>query len=71
MESAKQALNYVAETVQGVTSGVSKEANKEIAKDPNAPLGTRATAAKDALGDKIDQHGHETKADVHKEIAKS
>jgi hypothetical protein len=29
-----------------------------------------ATAAKDAFGDKLDQHGHEGKADVHKEAAK-
>ncbi|KAH6894415.1 Grg1 protein [Thelonectria olida] len=71
MESAKQAFNYVAETVQGATSGISKEANKEVAKDSNAPLSTRANAATDALGDKIEQHGHEAKADAHKEIAKN
>lgn len=41
MESAKQAANYVAETVQGAVSGVSKETNKEVAKDSNAPIGTR------------------------------
>ncbi|KAF5005876.1 hypothetical protein FDECE_7714 [Fusarium decemcellulare] len=64
------AFNYVAETVQGATSGASKEANKEVAKDGNAPLGTRASAAKDALGDKIDQSTHENKAEVHKQIAK-
>lgn len=41
MESAKQALNYVAETVQGAASGASKEANKEVAKDNNVNVGTR------------------------------
>jgi hypothetical protein len=41
MESAKQAFNYVAETVQGATSGASKEANKEVAKNSNADLSTR------------------------------
>ncbi|KAH7019252.1 glucose-repressible protein Grg1 [Ilyonectria destructans] len=71
MESAKQAFNYVAETVQGATSGVSKEANKEVAKDSNAPIGTRANAAVDAVGDKIDQTTHENKAEVHKNIAKN
>ncbi|KPM36129.1 hypothetical protein AK830_g10432 [Neonectria ditissima] len=71
MESAKQAVNYVAETVQGAVSSVSKEGNKEVAKDSNAPIGTRASAAVDALGDKADQHGHENKAAVHKEIAKN
>lgn len=41
MESAKQAVNYVSETIQGAVSGVSKETNKEIAKDSNASVGTR------------------------------
>ncbi|KAF2789823.1 hypothetical protein K505DRAFT_327995, partial [Melanomma pulvis-pyrius CBS 109.77] len=66
MESIKQAANYVAETVQGAGSEASKEANKQVAKDSDASLTSRATAAKDALGDKADQHTHETKADVHK-----
>ncbi|KAG5664414.1 hypothetical protein KAF25_008148 [Fusarium avenaceum] len=70
MESLKQAGNYVAETVQSVTAGASKEANKEVAKDSNVPISTRASAAKDALGDKIDETGHDKKADVHKEAAK-
>lgn len=42
----------------------------EVAKDSNASLSSRATAAKDALGDKVDQSSHEAKADVHKESAK-
>jgi hypothetical protein len=41
MESIKQAGNYVAETVQSVTAGASKEANKEVAKDSNVPVSTR------------------------------
>lgn len=41
-----------------MTSGASKEANKEVAKDPNVDLSTRATAAKDAVGDKMDEHKH-------------
>ena len=41
METVKQAANYVSESVQGAVSGVSKEANKEVAKDSNAPIGTR------------------------------
>ncbi|KAH7236168.1 glucose-repressible protein Grg1 [Fusarium tricinctum] len=70
MESIKQAGNYVAETVQSVTSGASKEANKEVAKDSNVPISTRLSAGKDAIGDKIDETGHDKKADVHKEAAK-
>ncbi|KAF5027298.1 hypothetical protein F66182_592 [Fusarium sp. NRRL 66182] len=71
METAKQAANYVSETVQGALSGASKEANKEVAKDGNAPIGTRASAAKDALSDKVEETGHDNKAAAHKEIAKN
>ena len=41
MDSIKQVANYVSETVQKATQGTSKEANKEVAKDSNAPIGTR------------------------------
>jgi hypothetical protein len=41
MESIKQGANYVGEKVQQATSGASKEANKNVAKDSDAPLGTR------------------------------
>ncbi|KFY43779.1 hypothetical protein V495_03774 [Pseudogymnoascus sp. VKM F-4514 (FW-929)] len=70
METIKNAANYVSETVQGAGSEASKEANKSVAKDNDASLSSRATAAKDALGDKIDESSHNTKADVHKEAAK-
>ncbi|KAF7552487.1 hypothetical protein G7046_g7402 [Stylonectria norvegica] len=70
METAKQAVNYVAETIQGAASGASKETNKQVAKDGNVSIGTRATAAKDALGDKVDETKHDNKAEAHKEFAK-
>ncbi|KAM4062971.1 glucose-repressible protein grg1 domain-containing protein [Hirsutella rhossiliensis] len=70
METAKNVANYLSETVQGATSGASKEANKQVAKDGNVDISTRATAAKDAVGDKLDQTSHDGKADVHKEAAK-
>lgn len=41
MESLKQGANYVSEQVQKATAGTSKEANKEVAKDSNAGVGTR------------------------------
>jgi hypothetical protein len=41
MDSIKQGANFVGEKVQEATSGASKEANKEVAKDGNAPIGTR------------------------------
>jgi hypothetical protein len=45
-------------TLFQATSGASKEANKNIAKDSNVDLSTRATAAKDAVGDKMDESKH-------------
>merc|ERR1711964_426589 len=59
-----------AEYVQGGGAQASKEANKQVAKDGDASVGTRASAAKDAVSDKIDQSSHEGKADLHKEAAK-
>jgi hypothetical protein len=47
--------SYVGDKVNEATSGASKEANKNVAKDSDASLGTRASAAKDAAGDKIDE----------------
>ncbi|KAJ5194754.1 Glucose-repressible protein [Penicillium cinerascens] len=70
METVKQTVNYVAETVQGAGATASKEANKEVAKDSDAKISTRANAAFDAVGDKKDEQVHNTKADVHKEAAK-
>ncbi|CAI7571581.1 unnamed protein product [Penicillium palitans] len=70
METAKNAVNYVSETVQGGGAQASKETNKHVAKDSDASLGSRATAAKDAVVDKKDEASHNTKADVHKESTK-
>jgi len=70
MDKINDAANYVSETVQGALSTASKEGNKEVAKDSNASLGTRATAAKDAVGDKVDEQKHNRTADVNKEAAK-
>ncbi|TQS31476.1 hypothetical protein Golomagni_08240 [Golovinomyces magnicellulatus] len=67
MESIKQGANYVAESVQQATSGASKEANKNVAKDSNAGAGTRLNAAKDALGDKVDESKHDAKGEAHKQ----
>jgi adenosyl cobinamide kinase/adenosyl cobinamide phosphate guanylyltransferase len=62
----QNAANYVAETVQGTGAEASKEANKQVAKDSDASLSSRATAAKDAAVDKKDETSHNTQADVHK-----
>ena len=58
MDTIKNAANYASDKVNEAASGASKETNKQVAKDSDAPLGTRATAAKDALGDKVDEHSH-------------
>ncbi|KAJ5963177.1 hypothetical protein N7481_002898 [Penicillium waksmanii] len=70
METAKNAANYVSESVKGTGHETSKEANKHVAKDSDAGIGTRASAAKDAVKDKGKEEKHGTKADVHKEAAK-
>jgi hypothetical protein len=41
-----------------------------VAKDSNASASTRLQAAGDAISDKLDEQGHDRKADVHKEAAK-
>lgn len=41
METVKNAANYVSDSVKQASSTASKEANKEVAKDNQAPLGTR------------------------------
>ncbi|KAI1503618.1 glucose-repressible gene protein [Biscogniauxia marginata] len=70
MDKIQNAANYVSDTVKGAANTASKEGNKEVAKDNNASLGTRATAAKDAVGDKVDEKKYNTSADVNKEAAK-
>jgi hypothetical protein len=70
MDKINNAANYVSETVQGAMSTGSKEANKQVAKDSNVSTGTRLSAAKDAVGDKIDETTHNNSAEVHKQSAK-
>lgn len=57
-DAIKNAVSSASETVQQGISGVSKEGNKEVAKDSNAPAGTRAEAAKDAASDKVSETTH-------------
>ncbi|KAL2047646.1 hypothetical protein N7G274_000688 [Stereocaulon virgatum] len=66
METIKNTVNQATESIQGAASGASKEGNKEIAKGhTDASLSTRATAAKDAVSDKMDESKHNTKSDVY------
>ncbi|KAI1187478.1 glucose-repressible gene protein [Nemania serpens] len=70
MDNVKNAANYVADSVKSATNTGSKEANKQVAKDSDATLSTRATAAKDAVGDKFNEQKNDKSADFHKEAAK-
>ncbi|TAQ87037.1 hypothetical protein B7494_g4628 [Chlorociboria aeruginascens] len=70
METIENTVDYVKDTVTGKGHEASKEANKQVAKDNNADVSTRASAATDAIGDKFNQHKDEASADVHKEAAK-
>jgi len=67
MESVKNAANYVSDKVQGTSATASKEANKEVAKDNNANVGTRLSAAGDAISDKTTESKHDAKAEANKQ----
>ena len=56
----------MSETVQGAGATASKETNKQVAKDSDANLSTRANAAKDAVVDKKDEKVHDIKGDGYK-----
>lgn len=45
MDSLKQGAEYVSEQAKKATTGTSKEANKQVAKDSDASLGNRYVAA--------------------------
>jgi hypothetical protein len=67
--SAKNAANYVSETLQGQASEASKEANKEQMKGNvgDSSLTGRASGAFGAASDKLDQTKHNAAASANKE----
>jgi len=70
-DTISHAVNYVTESVSEMTSAASKEKNKEVAKGhTDASLSERASGAFNAVGDKLEEEGHSSKADAHKEMAK-
>jgi len=71
MQAVKDTINSVTESIQGTGATASKEANKEVAKDSNASLSTRATAAKDAVSDKMDESSHNAKSEAYSQKASS
>jgi len=66
-EKATEAYNYVAEKVSEATHAVTGDANKEVAKDSNQSIGTRAGAAVDACKDKAHEKTSGAKAEAHKQ----
>ncbi|KAL9130211.1 MAG: hypothetical protein Q9217_001556 [Psora testacea] len=58
MDAASNAAKSVSDTIKGATDTASKETNKNIAKDSDASIGTRAEAGKDAVGDKAKEVQH-------------
>jgi len=68
--TAQNAGQYVKDSVSATANQASKETNKSVAKDSDAGVGTRASAAKDAVGDKINQTKDDFSAQGHKEAAK-
>lgn len=69
MNSLKGAGNYISDKVSGAAHKSSKEANKEVAKNPNVPVGTRIRAAGDAMGDAVNEHKSKTSAEANKQRA--
>jgi len=67
METVKNTVNQGLESLQGTSAEAKKEGNKGIAKDSNVGIGDRATAAKDALGNKVDETKHDTKSEGYKQ----
>lgn len=69
MESIKQAGNFVSDKINSVANGASKEANKEVAKDSNQSVGTRAQAGVDAVKDKFNEVKSDASAEANKQAA--
>jgi len=70
MDTIKNTANYVGDKANELTAGASKEGNKQVAKDSDASLGTRASAGKDALSDKADEVSSSASAEGNKQAAK-
>ncbi|OAV93044.1 hypothetical protein, variant [Puccinia triticina 1-1 BBBD Race 1] len=69
MQTVKDTVAYAVDKASELTNAASKEANTAVAKDSNASLSTRATAAKDAVGDKINEVKDGASAEANKQKA--
>ncbi|KAL9037477.1 MAG: hypothetical protein Q9180_003422 [Flavoplaca navasiana] len=71
MDTIKNAASSVSESVQGTGATAQKEGNKEVMKDDNQGMTERATAAKDAASNKMEETSHNTKSEADKQAAKN
>ncbi|KAL8866800.1 MAG: hypothetical protein Q9198_008753 [Flavoplaca austrocitrina] len=71
MDTIKNAASSVSESIQGTGATAQKEGNKEVMKDDNQGITERATAAKDAASNKMDETSHNTKSEADKQAAKN
>ncbi|KAK1770295.1 glucose-repressible gene protein [Phialemonium atrogriseum] len=69
MDTIKNTANYVSDKVQGAGHGASKEANKQTAKDSDAPVGSRIKSAGNAVSDKAKESKSDTSAEANKQAA--
>ena len=69
MDTIKHGLEAVTEKAKEIISRTSYEANKEVAKDSDQPLSTRANAAVNAVKDKVDETSHSANKEAHKQAA--
>lgn len=69
MENIKHGIEAAAEQAKEMMSATSYEANKEVAKDSDLPLSTRANAAVNAVKDKVDETSHSANKEAHKQMA--
>ena len=69
VNSAKNAANYVSESIQSIGATASKEAHKEQAKGHGTDdsISGRASGALNAASDKIDEKKHDGAAKANKE----
>ncbi|CAD6574089.1 MAG: hypothetical protein CYPHOPRED_005283 [Cyphobasidiales sp. Tagirdzhanova-0007] len=66
-QTAQSAVNYVSESITGASATASKEANKSQAKDSSQGIGSRVSAAGNAVSDKFDEQSSEAKKGAEKQ----
>ena len=71
MDTLRHTGKAISAKVSEGGSATSKETNKQIAKDSNVSMTTRARAAANAVGDKLDQKTHAVSTTQHSRVWRS